>query len=323
VPKLNNNDVSYVLLSWLAEDGESVERDQPVAEIETSKAVQELLAERAGRLYRRLEAGADCQPGQQIGSLVVSADDDTASRPAPSGPPPVESDDAGLRLGRNQQQVGEVVSRSRREIPDAFVVLRARLDAVIETQNTLERHGEDPPGLLELLVKLLGELRGSHPLCFAGWESPSVARMADEAHVGVTMDAGNGLYVPVVRSVERKSLADIADELAALRMQAFRGSFTERELAGANIAVSWNHEPDVILVQPVIPPGLACALSVGGQHQDLRLDPDEGVVVAPYLNLGLAHDHRLVNCRDAIAFLTALAHSLADRDLLATLAKNI
>jgi pyruvate/2-oxoglutarate/acetoin dehydrogenase E1 component/pyruvate/2-oxoglutarate dehydrogenase complex dihydrolipoamide acyltransferase (E2) component len=335
VPKLNNNDVSYVLLSWLAEEGQSVERGQPVAEIETSKAVEELLAEQVGTLCRQLEAGADCQPGQQIGSLVAagaasplawsSSGSDAAARAGGSvkdDPGPVEGDADVIRLGRNQQQVGEVVSQSRRDIPDAFVVLRACLDAVIDAQITLEQRGEDPPGLLEFVVKLLGELRGRHPLCFARRESPAVARMAEEAHVGVTLDAGNGLYVPVVRSVERKSLADIADELAGLRMQAFRGSFTELELAGANIAVSWNHEPDVILVQPVIPPGLTCAVSVSGRQQELSLDPDGRVVATPHVYLGLAHDHRLVNGREAIAFLTALAQSLADRDLLATLAKS-
>jgi pyruvate/2-oxoglutarate dehydrogenase complex dihydrolipoamide acyltransferase (E2) component len=84
--------------------------------------------------------------------------------------------------------------------------------------------------------------------------------------------------------------------------------------------ISWNSEPGVVLVQPVIPPGLACAVSVGGIRQEVSLtgtgEPGQTTVV----NLGLAHDHRLVNGREAVAFLQELGAILRDTARLMALA---
>ncbi|MFG3417754.1 lipoyl domain-containing protein [Micromonospora sp. NPDC049460] len=67
VPKLNNNDDSYVLLEWLVPAGATVEIGQPIVAVETSKAIEELAATHAGVLRQGLAAGADCVPGSTIG----------------------------------------------------------------------------------------------------------------------------------------------------------------------------------------------------------------------------------------------------------------
>ncbi len=69
VPKLNNNDTEYILLSWLIQDGKNVERDQAIAEVETSKAVEELSATVAGVLRHRVGEGVECRPGDIIAVL--------------------------------------------------------------------------------------------------------------------------------------------------------------------------------------------------------------------------------------------------------------
>ncbi|MEV6929475.1 2-oxo acid dehydrogenase subunit E2 [Dactylosporangium sp. NPDC051485] len=80
VPKLNTNDESYVLLEWLVDDGEPVRRDDPVASVETSKAVEELVSPGDGVLRRLLPVGASCAAGDLIGR--VSPDGDPGPVPA-------------------------------------------------------------------------------------------------------------------------------------------------------------------------------------------------------------------------------------------------
>lgn len=126
--------------------------------------------------------------------------------------------------------------------------------------------------------------------------------------------------MPVLRDVDSRTMADLADTLAGYRMRALRAAFTEQQLTGANFAVSWNHEPGVVLVQPVIPPGLACVLSVGGPLEQLWLGDDGRPRVGRVLHLGLAHDHRLVNGRQAILFLEALGAILTRPDQIKKLA---
>jgi pyruvate/2-oxoglutarate/acetoin dehydrogenase E1 component/pyruvate/2-oxoglutarate dehydrogenase complex dihydrolipoamide acyltransferase (E2) component len=306
VPRINSNDAVYTLTAWLAANGSRVAAGEPIAEFETSKAIEEIVAEARGVLHHEVPSGATCAPGDVVGRIA------TSPSPALAGDaPPVVEPVAGLiELTRTQRAVGDVVTASRRDIPDGFAARRVRMDVLDRVTDY---------GLLEMVVKATGELRTDFPLCFASLIGDGSARLADAAHVSVTLDAGDGLYLPVLRDVQSRSIGELADSLADYRMRAFRGTFTQQQLRGATIAVSWNHEPEVLFVQPVIPPGLACILSVGGALDHLTIDDDGIPRASRVVHLGLAHDHRLVNGREAVRFLGALAAILTDPDRLGKL----
>lgn len=215
-----------------------------------------------------------------------------------------------------------MVTTSRREIPDAFVLRRVRLDAVHRIKRELDDRYAELVELPELLIKVIGGLREEFPLCFSSLADACSVRVATSADVGVTFDAGNGLFIPVVREAERRSLTEIADSLAEFRMRAFRGSFSEEHLRAPSIVLSWNHDPGVVMVQPVIPPGLACAVSVGGALEEIRLDGSGHPIVGRVAHIGLAYDHRILNGREALAFLAALAAVLEDHSMVERLVKE-
>jgi pyruvate/2-oxoglutarate/acetoin dehydrogenase E1 component/pyruvate/2-oxoglutarate dehydrogenase complex dihydrolipoamide acyltransferase (E2) component len=318
--KINSNDDSYVLLSWLAEEGAIVEAGQSVAEIETSKAVQDLTAGHAGMLHQIVRAGEDCAPGDVIGTIGPSGTlaQEQPARPASMSRAPADGRD--LPLSRTQQQVAAVVSAAHREIPDAFAVIRIDLTAINDIRREIDESGGLDIDLMDLMVKSIGELHARFPTMFAAFDGERI-RLAPHADVAVTLDAGRGLFVPVIRAAEQAGISDIADTLAEFRMKALRGTFSEPELADASIALSWNAEPGVVLVQPIVPPGLTGIIAAGGILTELRLD-GEGVVEAHYIQVGMAHDHRVINGRDAVAFLQELKTILEDRQRLAELFKT-
>jgi 2-oxoglutarate dehydrogenase E2 component (dihydrolipoamide succinyltransferase) len=87
VPKLNTNDTAYVLVDWLAEDGQPLKEGDPVAVVETSKATEELYCEHDGILHRLRTAPADCGPGDVIGRLFTAeADRQEFLAAAPASP---------------------------------------------------------------------------------------------------------------------------------------------------------------------------------------------------------------------------------------------
>lgn len=58
------------LASWAVADGATVEKDQPVAELETSKVTVELLAPAAGTLQILVAAGEVVEAGAVVGRIV-------------------------------------------------------------------------------------------------------------------------------------------------------------------------------------------------------------------------------------------------------------
>ncbi|MEU8271620.1 2-oxo acid dehydrogenase subunit E2 [Sphaerisporangium sp. NPDC049002] len=97
VPKLNNNDTQYVLVEWVAKDGQTVRAGEPLAVLETSKAAEEIVSEAGGVLGHHLPEGADCEPGQVIARLFVTEEERTPparehAREAPSAGPETPAD---------------------------------------------------------------------------------------------------------------------------------------------------------------------------------------------------------------------------------------
>ena len=133
----------------------------------------------------------------------------------------------------------------------------------------------------------------------------------DTADVGVTIDVGKGLHVPVLRAVQATPVRDLAARLMAHRMTALRGTFRAGDLTGATILLALHTDDDVTHAVPVILPGTSCAVSLAGRQTELFLDPRAAPSPSgPSVQLGLAYDHRVLNGRDAVAFLRDLSDLL-------------
>ncbi|WP_432862533.1 2-oxo acid dehydrogenase subunit E2 [Microbispora rosea] len=390
VPKLNNNDTSYVLVEWLAEDGQEVRDGDPIVLLETSKATEEVEAPADGVLRRLLAEGAECEPGQVIARLLASADEPPAEttetpgagsdgnpdgnpgEPQASTPPgdvsgvivtaparelieahgiamervyalgrkvirrtdveellgaqepsPAVADDATaeddatagdddaqwITLSRAQQRTAEVVERSRREIPAAFTAMNVDVTEVLSLARDLTRRLRTLVGLPEMVVKAAGGLLDRFPMFFAQPGPGPRARRAATADVGVTVDVGRGLFIPVVRDAGNRPLAEIAGDLVGFRKTALTGSFRERDLQGGAITLTLHTHDGIVFAVPIVFPGQTCALSLTAPRTEVVQD-GPGFAVRKTATVGLAYDHRYINGRDAAEFLGELRTAL-------------
>ncbi len=88
VPTVGESINEVTLLKWTKKDGEYVERDEVIAELESEKATFEVNAEQAGLLKTSVHEGDTLK----IGDLLASIDE-TANKPAGNGTPVAEKKD--------------------------------------------------------------------------------------------------------------------------------------------------------------------------------------------------------------------------------------
>lgn len=120
VPTLGESITEATVARWLKQPGETVERDEPVVELETDKVTLEVPAPTAGRLGEVLAAeGANVPVGAVLGTIA----DGTAGTPL-SGP---------LPAGGGRERGGEAVP----SVPSP----RSRGEGQGEGQKALERSG--------------------------------------------------------------------------------------------------------------------------------------------------------------------------------------
>lgn len=349
IPKLSNNDTEYILVEWAVEDGKPVRAGDPVATVETSKAAEELAAEADGYIMHLVAVGAYVVPGQPIATLsagrpqpppdslaAASAAPDeaevTVTAPARAlleelGIPLASAYELGIsvvrradvealahaprtqRLSRVQQAVGRAVTTSHATIPAAYTVVKMDVGRALAHAAELTRQVKRPIGLAEIFVGAVAGLHERFPLFFSALDGDH-ASLSTAAHVGVTVDLGNGLYVPVVRDAARLGVKELATRLMEFRLAAMEATFRPEDLDGANIAITLHTDPDVSLAIPFVFPGQVCALAVTAPQPELVLDDAGAVASRTVANIGLAYDHRLINGRDAAAFLNALKEDL-------------
>lgn len=214
-----------------------------------------------------------------------------------------------VELGRNQVAVAATVTESHRTIPQAFASMKIKASALAAQRKAARVATGQVFGALELLIAALGELVGDHPLLYASWRDDTSVYLADDVHVGVTIDSGNGLAIPVVRSVGTKSLAGIGAEVDGFRQKSVTGQFRAHDLAGATISVSIANYTDMACSVPFVQPGQVAMLSLCGMQYEWH--PTAGRV--PFFNLGVSYDHRVVNGRTTAQFLRSIKAIFEDQ----------
>jgi 2-oxoglutarate dehydrogenase E2 component (dihydrolipoamide succinyltransferase) len=223
---------------------------------------------------------------------------------------------------RAQRAVAEVVTRAHLMIPAAFSLIKIYAADALALRGALADQDGIVIGLPELLVKCVASCHESFPLFFALVRDDGSAVLSPRADVGVTVDVGTGLYIPVVRDAARASIQQVASTLMQFRIKALRGQFEESDLAGANVAISLHDDPGIVLAQPLIFPPLACMLALGAGQDELCLADSGGVQVRTYFHLGLAYDHRVINGREAALFLREIKDIFESRGMLSGLCEK-
>jgi len=134
-------------------------------------------------------------------------------------------------------------------------------------------------------------------------------------NIGFAADTGRGLVVPVVRETDRKSIVELADEIAQTAALARDGKLTADQMRGGTFTIT-NIGPlgGTALLPTINYPEVA--ILAMGKMQEKPVVRDGEIVVRKMLPLTLAFDHRIADGADAARFVGELVRQLSDPNLL-------
>ena len=225
---------------------------------------------------------------------------------------------------------GEVerVSRSRIDKLTATNMVRSWLNVPHVTQfedadiSGLERFRKDLKGEaaergvrltpLPFILKACAVALRDHPKLKSSLaDNGDTLVMKHYCHIGMAVDTPAGLVVPVIRDVDKKSIWELASEVAALAERARDKQLKPDDMQGGVFTVSSLGAIGGRGFTPIINAPEVAILGVGRAAVQPVWD---GEVFRPatMLPLALSYDHRVVNGGDGGRFLTDLAALLAD-----------
>lgn len=130
-------------------------------------------------------------------------------------------------------------------------------------------------------------------------------------HLGVAVDTPDGLVVPVVRDVDRKSVYELAGELGDISGRARERKLRPADIQGATFTISSLGGIGGTAFTPIVN---APEVGILGVSRAVRRPVYIGAGLAPRLMLpvSLSYDHRVIDGAYAVRFTTHLCSALAD-----------
>ncbi|MBI4043907.1 MAG: 2-oxo acid dehydrogenase subunit E2 [Candidatus Diapherotrites archaeon] len=173
---------------------------------------------------------------------------------------------------------------------------------------------------LPFIVKSVVAALKEHPYLNASLdEEASEIVLKKFYHIGMAVDAGEGLLVPVIRNADKKSILQIAREMNALAEKAKSRSLDLSELKGGTFTLTNVGSIGGQFATPVINFPEAAILATGRIYEKPVVEKgflSHKVLVRKVLPLSLTFDHRILDGAEAARFTNDIIKRLEDPDLL-------
>ena len=334
LPDLGEGLEDAVVSQWLVAEGAEVELNQPIAEIETAKAVVEIPSPYAGRIVRlHAAAGDTVTVGAPLVTFEVQAEESPTAPDRSGSPTSASSARATPAVRTLAKELGvdlSVVSgsgpegRIRREDVEAVAGGSKEVDTDVElvpispVRKAIAENLTKAAAIPQVttfrtvdctaLESFRNEL-GLSPLpvfiralveviAEHRWLNASWSERGIQLHgsanVGVATETERGLVVPVLRDARSKGIGEIAAEIERLARAAREGGLKPTDSAGATIAVSNTGSYGSESGTPLLNPGHAVTIALG-VIAPRALVVDGKVEARPACTLSSTFDHRVLD----------------------------
>jgi 2-oxoglutarate dehydrogenase E2 component (dihydrolipoamide succinyltransferase) len=127
--------------------------------------------------------------------------------------------------------------------------------------------------------------------------------------IGIAVSAPKGLMVPVLRSAELLSFAEIESGIRNLAVRARDGKLTIADMEGGTFTITNGGVFGSMMSTPIINPPQSAIL---GMHNVVErpMAVDGKVEIRPMMYVALSYDHRIIDGRESVGFLVKVKEML-------------
>jgi pyruvate dehydrogenase E2 component (dihydrolipoamide acetyltransferase) len=205
---------------------------------------------------------------------------------------------------RWQAAVARRSAESRATVPDID------LSVTVEMEAALALAAELSTSLTALYVRACALALREHPDANAAYRDGRFEQFG-RVNVGVLIAHPDAYVIPTLFDADSKTVAELAEELAALQQRALAGELLAPELSGATFTLSDLGPLGVTSSTPLIVPPQAAAISAG-TLQTVPIVQNGAIVAGHMTTLTLASDHRILYGAAAAAFLLSIKSRLQE-----------
>ena len=343
VPVLGESVVEATVSKWIKKQGDYVEIDDPIIELETDKVTLEVPASVSGILENTMVSEGDTvEVGAVLGTIVA-------------GEKPINNKEApkDLKSKNDNKEKKEVSNIEDRPVNNVVETSRGETNVNLEERIPMSRlrqaiarrlkEAQNTAAMLttynEVDMSALMEMRKNYQESFEkkngvrlGYMSFFVKASIDALNqfpavnaeidgndiiyknyynIGVAVGTSQGLVVPVLKNADKMSFGETELNIAEFGKKAKDGSLAISDMAGGTFTISNGGVYGSLMSSPILNPPQSGIL---GMHkiQKRPVAIDDKIEIRPMMYLALSYDHRIIDGREAVSFLVRIKEIIED-----------
>ena len=343
VPILGESVVEATVSKWIKKQGEFVEMDEPIVELETDKVTLEVPAAISGTLENLLVSEGDTV---EVGALlaIINAGEKQIEKSKPSKKitepektehkPVVElakKQDTNINqiISKNQNnknleervpmsRLRQAIARRLKEAQNTAAMLttynEVDMTALMEMrsnyQDSFEKKNGVRLGYMSLFVKAAIDALKEYPAVNAEIEGNEII-YKNYYNIGVAVGTSQGLVVPVIKDADKMTIGETEITIAQFGKKAKEGNLAISDMAGGTFTISNGGVYGSLMSSPILNPPQSGIL---GMHkiQKRPVAIGNNIEIRPMMYLALSYDHRIIDGREAVSFLVRIKEIIED-----------
>jgi len=252
--------------------------------------------------------------GSGPGGRITEEDVRRAARPtAPAGIPAESTPEERVPFKGRRRMIARKMVAAKTRVPHALLVDEADVSGLLAERAKMREIGEREGVRITILPFIMKAVAGAlprHPALNASLdEDREEIVLKKNVDVGMAVDAGDGLVVPVIRNADAKSVIELAREIDRLSAAAREGTLAPGELSGGTFTISSVGSIGGLFSYPVINVPEAAILAA---HKIVTrpVVRDGEIVPREMIYLSLSFDHRIVDGGEATRFLNEVVRRI-------------
>ena len=343
VPVLGESVVEATVSKWIKKQGDYVEVDDPIVELETDKVTLEVPASIAGILENTLVSEGDTvEVGALLGTIIagekqdkneriseeVKAEEVEKEKPTSNNLESVSNDQPAENTRNNDNinleeripmsRLRQAIARRLKEAQNTAAMLttynEVDMSALMEMrknyQESFEKKNGVRLGYMSFFVKASIDALSEFPAVNAEIDGNDII-YKNYYNIGVAVGTPQGLVVPVLKNANKMSFGETEATIAEFGKKAKEGNLAMSDMAGGTFTISNGGVYGSLMSTPILNTPQSAIL---GMHkiQKRPVALGEEIVIRPMMYLALSYDHRIIDGREAVSFLKRIKDVVED-----------
>jgi pyruvate dehydrogenase E2 component (dihydrolipoamide acetyltransferase) len=210
---------------------------------------------------------------------------------------------ATIPHNRMRQAIARRLTESKSTVPHFYVTADCKVDVLLALRKSINETSPVKISVNDFVVKAVASALMDVPDANVVWNPESMHKY-ESADISIAVTTDGGLFTPVIRGVEKRSLSNVSMEISALAARARAGKLRQDELEGGSFAVSNLGMFGTKEFSAILNPPQSGILAVGAASQRAIVE-DGHIVIANVMTVTLSADHRAVDGALAAQWMSA------------------